>query len=605
MTPKHADESLTRSANDEGALLTAVIYLRVSTKEQAERGGETEGYSIPAQREACKRKIEALGAVIVEEFADRGESGTSMRRPELQRLLAYVKENQVTYVVVHKSDRLARNVADDVSINLTLKAARATLVSATENIDQTPSGKLMHTILRGMNEFYSDNLALEVIKGATQKAKAGGTIGRAPLGYLNVRRIENGREVRTVDVDPVRGPLMQWAFNAYASGDWTLRPLLEELTRRGLRSQATRKTPEKQLELSHLHKLLRHPYYKGIVRYRGVEYPGRHEPLVDEATWERVQELLASKNQSGEKHRIHNHYLKSSLYCGGCGSRMVVSINRNRYGTLYPYFVCLGRHQKRTDCTLKYVRIETVEELVVEHYRSIQLSQEQRSLVEARLAEDFAVFREEIEIERQALEKHKQRLLAERTKLLQAHYADAIPLDLLRSEQARIADQLQYIEQRHTISAQQEAVVNFNLSRALELATDVHAAYEQAPSAQRRLLNQAFFKRLIIDTDGVRSELAEPYDILLSPYLRTQPTAMPRQSAHDHSRQGEPDWAVWKASFNDNEPRRPDDGRRGSKDETLVGAGGFEPPKAEPTGLQPVPFGRSGTPPGRGSLASA
>jgi site-specific DNA recombinase len=135
-----------------------------------------------------------------------------------------------------------------------------------------------------MNEFYSDNLALEVIKGSTQKAKAGGTIGRAPLGYVNVRRVENGRECRTVEVDPLRGPLMKWAFEAYASGDWTLRPLLDELTRRGLRSQATRKTPEKQLELSHLHKLLRHPYYKGIVRYRGVEYPGRHEPLVDETS---------------------------------------------------------------------------------------------------------------------------------------------------------------------------------------------------------------------------------------------------------------------------------------------------------------------------------
>jgi site-specific DNA recombinase len=193
------------------------------------------------------------------------------------------------YVVVHKSDRLARNVADDVSINLTLKAARSTLVSATENIDETPSGKLMHTILRGMNEFYSDNLALEVIKGSTQKAKAGGTIGRAPLGYLNVRRVENGRESRTVEVDPVRGPLMKWAFEAYASGDWTLRPLLDELTRRGLRSHGTRRTPEKPLELSHLHKLLRHPYFKGIVRYRGAECAGRHEPLVDEATWQRAK----------------------------------------------------------------------------------------------------------------------------------------------------------------------------------------------------------------------------------------------------------------------------------------------------------------------------
>ncbi len=65
----------------------AVLYLRVSTKEQAERDGDPEGYSIPAQREACKRKATSLGAVVVEEFVDRGESARSANRPELQRML--------------------------------------------------------------------------------------------------------------------------------------------------------------------------------------------------------------------------------------------------------------------------------------------------------------------------------------------------------------------------------------------------------------------------------------------------------------------------------------------------------------------------------------
>jgi hypothetical protein len=210
---------------------------------------------------------------------------------------------------------------------------------------------------------------------------------------------------------------MQWAFQAYGSGEWSLRPLLDELTRRGLKSPATRKTPAKKLEVSHLHKLLRHPYYKGIVRYRGAEYPGRHEPLADEETWNRVQDLLASKDQKGQKHRIHNHYLKGSLYCGSCGSRMVVSINRNRFGTAYWYFACLGRHQKRTDCSMKYVRIEHVEDLVAEHYDTIQLTSEERAAIAARLAADFAEFRREIEVERPGLEKDHQRLLAERTKL--------------------------------------------------------------------------------------------------------------------------------------------------------------------------------------------
>ena len=96
-------------------------------------------------------------------------------------------------------------------------------------------------------EFYSRNLATEVIKGSVQKAKNGGTPGRVPLGYLNVRHIENGCEVRTVEVDPERGPLMAWAFEAYATGDWTIRRLLAELTRRGLTTEPGPRTPGKPL----------------------------------------------------------------------------------------------------------------------------------------------------------------------------------------------------------------------------------------------------------------------------------------------------------------------------------------------------------------------
>src|SRR5690606_6757697 len=111
--------------------------------------------------------------------------------------------------------------------------------------DETLSGMLLHGIMSSIAEFYSRNLANEVIKGSVQKAKAGGTIGKAPTGYLNVRKVENGREVRTVEIDPVRGPLMRFAFEAYATGEWTLRNLLAETTRRGLDSTPGPRTPSK------------------------------------------------------------------------------------------------------------------------------------------------------------------------------------------------------------------------------------------------------------------------------------------------------------------------------------------------------------------------
>lgn len=97
-----------------------------------------------------------------------------------------------------------------------------TLVSATESIDQTPSGgMLVHGIMSSIAEFYSRNLATEVTKGLTQKVAQGGTPpGRAPIGYLNVRRTDDqGREIRTVEVDAERAPLIAWAFERYAEGE--------------------------------------------------------------------------------------------------------------------------------------------------------------------------------------------------------------------------------------------------------------------------------------------------------------------------------------------------------------------------------------------------
>src|SRR6266508_4806512 len=135
---------------------TAVIYLRVSTVAQAEKDADPEGYSIPAQREACKRKAEALDAMVVGEYIDRGESARSADRPALQAMLGHLKEQgDVDYVIVHKVDRLARSREDDVGINLMIRKAGAQLVSVSENVDETPSGMLLHGIMASIAEFYS------------------------------------------------------------------------------------------------------------------------------------------------------------------------------------------------------------------------------------------------------------------------------------------------------------------------------------------------------------------------------------------------------------------------------------------------------------------
>ena len=566
---------------------TAVIYLRVSTKEQAVGGGDGEGFSIPAQREACMRKAESLGAAVIDEFVDRGESARSSARPELQRMLGYLTETPTTYVIVHKIDRLARNRADDVEINLVIQNSGSTLVSCTESIDETPSGILLHGIMSSIAEFYSSNLANEVKKGSLQKAKSGGTVSRAPTGYLNVRKMQDGREIRTIEVDPVRGPLMACAFERYAKGDINLRDLLTEMTERGLDSKPGPKTPSKPLRLGHFHRLLTHPYYKGLVRYKGVTYPGNHEPLVSEATWQKVQDTLQARGRSGEKDRKHPHYLKGTVFCGDCGSRLLVSNNRGKSGKIYPYFICLGRQQKTTNCAQKAVLIETVESLVAQHYERVQPTSKLLDQLRDLILDEMQLQKAAADQEHETQTKRKQRLLDEQAKLLQAHYADAIPLDLMKSEQQRIENELTCTDERLRATAIRFEEVEANLNRALSLANEWASAYRSGGPTIRRQMNQSIFKKINVDDEGgVTSEFSEPFELLLSEEVV--------EAARDHAevREAEPSFieqqlnklaAEWRqekelvgaAAGN---YKTPPQKRRGLNYDILVGVEGLEPP---------------------------
>lgn len=504
------------------SLKPAVSYIRVSTKEQAERDGDPEGYSIPAQSEACHRKAAAVGAAIVREFIDKGESAKTADRPRLQEMLAYLKEHpEICYVIVHKVDRLARNRADDVAIGLALRAAGVQLVSVTENIDDTPSGKLLHGIMAAIAEFYSANLASEILKGSIQKAKTGGTPHLAPIGYLNVRQTSDGREVRTVALDPERAPLVAWAFEAYATGQWSLAELLDELTDRGLTNRAAGSRPERPLHLSKLHKLLQDPYYIGIVTYRGVQYQGRHPALVTPETFDQVQRVLAAHRQSGERYRRYTHYLKGSLFCGRCGSRMSVCDHTGNGGT-YSYFFCLGRHTRRTNCTLPYLPPEDLAAAVERYWQTVQLDPETVEQVRAELLAELQHERQHAGRLIQHAKARIQRIERQRGLWAEKVVNGSVPDDIGREKQNELTRQL--VRARHELAKLEAASADIaaTLNKALDLVRDCAAAYRAADPALRREWNQAFFERIEVEVSepeakpGVARALPRPpFDTLL------------------------------------------------------------------------------------------
>ena len=477
----------------------AVSYIRVSTREQAQRGGSEEGFSLPAQREANKRKAQSMGALVVKEFADRGESARSANRPELQKMLAYLKEDGgIDYVIVHKLDRLARNRADDVEINRAFEEAGVRLVSTSENIDQTPGGMLLHGIMSSIAEFYSRNLANEVIKGMGEKARNGGTLGKAPLGYVNVRaRDENGREIRTIALDEERAPLVRLAFTEYATGSWTVRQLAEHLNNRGLTIPPTARKPTNPVSVRLLQTLLRNPYYKGVISFQGVEYAGAHEPLVDAATWQTVQDILTA-HANGERQRMHNHHLKSTIVCGLCGARLLVQHATSRASGTYHYFVCARRHRVH-DCTFKAVLIDEVEARVAELYQQIRLSSDDRREIERYLRAEFEHIQANRQQDIQRLTTQQQKLEDQRHKLLEAHYAGAIPLDLLKKEQDQLTSGILAIQRELDGYTADAALVEQHLTQALDLLEDCSRLYAAAPAHLKKLLNQVFFERILVN----------------------------------------------------------------------------------------------------------
>lgn len=411
---------------------------------------------------------------------------------------------------------LARNREDDVEINRALGLAGVQLVSTTESIDQTPSGMLLHGIMSSIAEFYSRNLANEVIKGMTQKAQGGGTISKAPLGYRNIRTFDGeGREVRTVAIDEERAPLIKVAFELYATGQWTVASLADHLADRGLSTVKTPRVPSKPINEGKLNKILVNPYYKGCVTFRGAVYPGKHEALIDELTWQQVQDILMT-HASGERTRDHPHYLKSTVYCRTCESRLVVQISKSKTGVYYPYFMCSGRHAKRTDCTQKAVLIEEVERRIEEHYVHIALDPEFRRQVEMMLVVELKSAKAGAENELRDLARERDKLERQRDKLMQAHYEGAIPVDLLKREQDRIASGLLEITCKLEASNLHFDTVEANLKSALDLTENCGLAYKTAPDHIRRQFNQAFFKRILVGPDtSVEAELAPPFDTLL------------------------------------------------------------------------------------------
>jgi len=497
----------------------AFSLLRVSGPGQTKRAGSEEGYSVEFQRAACDRKAAEKEAEIVQEWVAPAESASRGFYKTLTEMIAALKvRGDIDYVIIYKLERFARDELTDFAAYAEIKQAGAELVSATESIDGTPQGMLMHGILASINAYYSRDLAQKITDGRTTKAKLGGTPGRTPLGYLNVQRWEGKNDIREVTVDPERAPHIQWAFQAYATGEWPLKKLTKELYRRGLRGKPTQKRPPGRVNLSTLHDLLRNPYYIGKVVFRGVEYEGNHQKLIPDELFEQVQQVLTAHRFSGDRSPKHENYIKGTVYCGLCGRRLLFTKCTGRDGVKFDYFVCAGRHKDKS-CTLPYLPAERVEHFVTRHYESqIKIDGDQVAELEPRLIEQFkrlTSYRQR-EVERWNMEVDD--ILGQRELLVESYLANpkAIPLDVLEAKQGALDSRLKAAQKNLARAVGGLEDAEKGLEDARQLLKCSAGSYRQVGEQTRRRWNQAFFKKLFVAPEGIKgAELTDEFGALL------------------------------------------------------------------------------------------
>ena len=321
-------------ASDDGAKLPemvgAVIYVRVSTKEQ------TENLSLPTQLRACEEYCRRHGYEILERFHEEGESAKTTDRTQLQALLKYcrTRKGKVHFLVVYNLTRFAREKYDHFALRAHLQSLGISLRSATEPIDDTSTGKLMEGVLAAFAQFDNDVRSDRTRAGMLAALELGRWTFPATLGYLNAPKWSKTSLVH----DPERGPLVRRAFEDLATGNYTKQEVIARATEAGLRSR-------KGLRLSpqSFGQMMRNPIYVGRVESPdyGVSTQGDFEPLVDEATFYRAQAVLDGRILvAGPRQRNHPDFpLRGFVRCEACGRPLTGSWSKGRNGH-YAYYHC-------------------------------------------------------------------------------------------------------------------------------------------------------------------------------------------------------------------------------------------------------------------------
>ena len=353
--------------------IRAVSYSRFSSNNQ-----RTE--SIDAQQRAIYKYIAENKYTPVGDYVDEAVTGTNLQRPGFQSMLDDAKKGMFDVVIVHKMDRFSRDVYDALDVQRKLAFYGVRIESVIERFEETPEGQLQKVIQLGVGQYYSQNLAREVVKGLKENAyKAMHNGGIPPYGF------DVDPETKRYIINEHEASGIRIMFEKIIQG-WSYRELAEYLNLLGYRT----KIGNKFSATSSFYDILTNPKYMGVYTYNRsvskpkqigmkrshrknkneeeiIRIPNGVPAIVDEETFELVQKLLKQRRRSKGQNKAKEVYLLTGLVeCAECGSAYHGSSRiGGRNKSKYVSYRCSKRKKLENPCKCKEINKTLLDEFVV------------------------------------------------------------------------------------------------------------------------------------------------------------------------------------------------------------------------------------------------
>jgi DNA invertase Pin-like site-specific DNA recombinase len=322
----------------------SVLYIRYSDEKQNEQ-------SVDGQIRVCKEYAKKNNLEVVGIYIDRALTGKNDNRPEFMRMIRDSYKKRFNYLIVYRLDRFARNKFDSAIHNHTLKKNGVRRLSAMENITDGPEGVLMESLLEGMAEYYSLELAIKVKRGIYDNLDKGNGIGgTTPLGYdlVDKKYVINDYEAHIVRL----------IFDLYLRDKNSIK-VVQELKTRDLKDKEGR-----TLNVNRVLRALNNEKYSGVYTKDSVSYTNIYPQIVDSTTYESVKSILHKNKRSPGSNRTNvNYLLTGKLFCEKCGQLMIAD-SANKPNKTYHYYSC--NKNRKHNCPVRPVSKDYIEKKVAE-----------------------------------------------------------------------------------------------------------------------------------------------------------------------------------------------------------------------------------------------